>query len=189
MSGLQVLIVGASIAGPSTAYWLAKAGAKVTIIERFSHLRTGGQAVDIRTEGVSVMRKILGMKEQVQAHSTREEGVCFVREDGRPYGVTRATGDPDRQSLVSEYEILRGELSKILFELTKDNEHINYVFGEQIASIHHDPTGFGPITVDFAHGLPRLKYDLVVACNGATSRTRAMGMGCAVRDHIIPTNC
>ena len=46
---LKALVVGASIAGPMTAYWLAKAGATVTVIERFSALRLGGQAVDIRT--------------------------------------------------------------------------------------------------------------------------------------------
>ena len=46
MSGLNVLVVGASIAGPMTAYWLAKAGANVTVIERFPELRTNGQAID-----------------------------------------------------------------------------------------------------------------------------------------------
>lgn len=61
MSNLNVLVVGASIAGPATAYWLAKAGAKVTVIERFPALRTSGQAIDIRTAGVAVMRKMPGM--------------------------------------------------------------------------------------------------------------------------------
>jgi 2-polyprenyl-6-methoxyphenol hydroxylase-like FAD-dependent oxidoreductase len=42
MSKLKVLIVGASIAGPTAAYWFAKAGASVTVIERFPTLRTNG---------------------------------------------------------------------------------------------------------------------------------------------------
>jgi 2-polyprenyl-6-methoxyphenol hydroxylase-like FAD-dependent oxidoreductase len=189
MSGLKVLVVGASIAGPSTAYWLAKAGAKVTIIERFSELRTSGQAVDIRTVGVSVMRKMSGMEALVRAKSTQEEGVSFVREDGRPYGTIRATGNPDQQSLVSEYEIFRGDLAKVLFDLTKNNENINYVFGEQIASMQQSETDDGPITVEFANGSTTSEYDLVIGCDGATSRTRAMGLGCGVRDHIVPTNC
>jgi 2-polyprenyl-6-methoxyphenol hydroxylase-like FAD-dependent oxidoreductase len=188
MSGLKVLVVGASIAGPTTAYWLAKAGAKVTVIERFSHLRTSGQAVDIRTAGVSVMRKMEGMEEKVRAKLTQEEGVSFVREDGRPWGVIRATGNPDRQSLVSEFEILRGNLSRVLFEMTEKNKNINYVFGEQIASMQHSESDDGPITVEFANGLASSAYDLVVACDGATSRTRAMGLGCGVRDHMIATN-
>jgi 2-polyprenyl-6-methoxyphenol hydroxylase-like FAD-dependent oxidoreductase len=189
MSGLKALVVGASIAGPATAYWLAKAGIKVTVIERFPNLRTGGQAVDIRTAGVSVMRKMSGMEDQVRAKSTQEEGVSFVREDGRSYGTIRATGNPDQQSLISEYEIFRGDLSKVIFDLTKHNENINYVFDEQIASMQQNEAKDGPITVEFANGLRTSEYDLVVGCDGATSRTRAMGFGCGVRDHIVPTNC
>lgn len=67
MSNLKVLVVGASIAGPTAAYWLAKAGANVTVIERFSKLRTSGQNVDIRSCGVTVMRKMPGMEEAVRA--------------------------------------------------------------------------------------------------------------------------
>lgn len=67
MSNLNVLVVGASIAGPAAAYWLAKAGAHVTVIERFPYLRTSGQNVDIRSCGVTIMRKIPGMEETVRA--------------------------------------------------------------------------------------------------------------------------
>jgi len=63
------------------------------------------------------------------------EGMSFVRDDGRPYGTIRATGNPDQQSLVSEYEIFRGHLAQVLFDLSKDNENVQYVFGEQIASM------------------------------------------------------
>jgi len=46
----------------------------------------------------------------------------------------------------------------------------------------------GPLTIEFMNGTPTSEYDLVVACDGATSRTRAMGFGCGVRDHIHPVN-
>jgi 2-polyprenyl-6-methoxyphenol hydroxylase-like FAD-dependent oxidoreductase len=45
---INVLISGASVAGLNTAYWLAKYSFKVTIIERSSHIRSGGQALDVR---------------------------------------------------------------------------------------------------------------------------------------------
>ncbi|KAF2824390.1 FAD/NAD(P)-binding domain-containing protein [Ophiobolus disseminans] len=188
MSGLKVLVVGASIAGPATAYWLAKAGARVTVIERFPRLRTGGQAVDIRTAGVSVMRKMTGMEAQVRAKSMQEEGVSFVRDDGRPYGVIRATGNPEQQSIISEYEILRGNLSQVLFDLTQNNDKIEYIFNEQIASMQQSTSLSGPVTVEFLNGTKTSDFDLVVACDGATSRTRAMALECGVRDHIVPTN-
>ena len=130
MSRLNVLIVGASVAGPTAAYWFARAGANVTIIERFPKLRTNGQNIDIRTVGVTVMRKMPEMEAAVRAKTTRMEGISFVHENGTPYATMKATGDPSQQSLVSEYEIFRGDLSQILFDLTKDNEKIKYVFGE-----------------------------------------------------------
>ncbi|GAB7336977.1 hypothetical protein MBLNU457_g2398t2 [Dothideomycetes sp. NU457] len=188
MPPLNVLVVGASIAGPATAYWLSRIGARVTVIERFSQLRTGGQAVDIRTVGVSVMRQTAGMEALVRARSTREEGVSFVREDGRPYGVIRATGNPDQQSLISEYEIYRGHLSKILVDLTQNNKQVTYIFNEQVASMRQNLSENGPVTVKFTNGTATSDYDLVVACDGATSRIRAMGLSCGVRDHVVPTN-
>jgi 2-polyprenyl-6-methoxyphenol hydroxylase-like FAD-dependent oxidoreductase len=188
MSNLRVLIVGASIAGPTAAYWFAKTGAKVTVIERFSQMRTSGQNIDIRTAGVSVMRKMPGMEEAVRANIVPIQGISLVRENGRPYGIMTATGNPDQQSLVSEFEILRGDLARILFDLTKNHENINYVFGEQIASMQQDDHSDGPVTVDFMNGTPSSQFDLVVACDGATSRTRAIGLGCGVRDYIRPVN-
>lgn len=187
MSKLKVLVVGASVAGPTAAYWLAKAGAHVTVVERFPRLRTNGQNIDIRTTGVTVMRKMPGMETAVRAKIAPLEGFAIVREDGRPYATIKASGDPDQQSPVSEYEILRGDLAQILFDLTKDRGNIKYVFGEQVTCMHqHDD---GPVKVSFANGLPASEYDLVVACDGATSRTRAMGLGCGVRDHVNPQNC
>ncbi|KAL2151703.1 hypothetical protein VTH82DRAFT_6801 [Thermothelomyces myriococcoides] len=200
---LRVLVSGASIAGPATAYWLAKAGARVTVLERFPHLRTGGQNVDIRTVGVSVMRKIPGMEEAVRSKTVHMNGISFIDGHGRPYATIGASGNPDQQSLVSEYEILRGDLARILFNMTESNPNITYVFGEQIASFSpttpsSDTTTTaaaaaaaataatsGPVTVRFANGrLPTQEYDLVVGADGVWSHTRALALNCSPRDHM-----
>ncbi|KAF2018144.1 FAD/NAD(P)-binding domain-containing protein [Aaosphaeria arxii CBS 175.79] len=187
MSRLNVLVVGASIAGPTTAYWLAKAGANVTIIERFPSLRQNGQNIDIRNVGVTVMRKMKGMEAAVKARLAPIDGFSWVDASGKPFGTMTPSGDPNEQTLVSEYEIYRGELSNILYEMTRSNERIKYVFGEQVASIQQNNNG--PVTVEFANGLlPVSTFDLIVACDGATSRTRALGFECGVRDHITPMN-
>ena len=189
MAGLKVLVAGASIAGPATAYWLARAGHQVTIVERFPTLRDGGQNIDIRTAGVTVMRKMPGMEEAVRAKVVPIEGLSFVRSDGRPYGILRATGNPDQQSVLSEYEIFRDDLARILFDMTINNENIKYVFGEQVVSIKQCEKSSGSVKVGFANGMPSAEYDLVVACDGATSRTRALGLGCDARDYTKSTNC
>lgn len=191
MSNPRILIVGASIAGPTTAYFLSRAlpNSSITVIERYPHLRPGGQNIDIRTAGVTVMRKIPGMEAIVRSKILQLDGLQIVRANGRPYGTLRATGNPDQQSLLSEYEIYRGDLSQILVDYSKERASVNYVFDEQIASIQHNEKTDGPVTVEFKNGkLPPAQYDLVVACDGATSRTRALGLNCGVRDHIKPIN-
>ena len=189
MSQLKVLVVGASIAGPTAAYWLARAGAHVTVIERFPQLRTAGQAIDIRSTGVTIMRKMPGMEPAVRAKNTSIVGMSFVRDDGTPYGTITSTGNPEQQSLISEYEIFRGDLGRVIYDLTKDNESIKYIFNEQIASMQQSEKEDDPITVEFTNATPTTTYDLVVACDGSHSRTRAMGLNCGVRDHIDPSNC
>lgn len=188
MSQFRALVVGGSIAGPTAAYWLARAGASVTIIERFPELRRGGQNVDIRTTGVTVMRRMEGMEPAVRATLHELEGLSFVTGDGRPLATMRTTGDPDSQFLLSEYEILRGDLSHVLYDLTKDDERIRYVFGEQVQSIKQSSSGDSPVTVEFMYGTPSTEFDLVVACDGATSRTRAIGFDCDVFDHVERLN-
>jgi 2-polyprenyl-6-methoxyphenol hydroxylase-like FAD-dependent oxidoreductase len=188
---LRVLVVGASIAGPAAAYWFARAGAKVTVIERFPQLRTNGQAVDIRTVGVTVMRKMAGMEAAVRAKLAPIKGISLVDTAGRPFATIQPTGNPDQQSIVSEYEILRGDLSKILFDLTKNNPNITYIFGEQISSIqYHSPDDTNsPVTVTFTNGhLSPTVFDLIVACDGAASRTRALAFDCPVRAHTHAIN-
>ncbi|KAF1939219.1 hypothetical protein EJ02DRAFT_425050 [Clathrospora elynae] len=70
-----------------------------------------------------------------------------------------------------------------------DKENIDYVFGEQIVSMQQNDMDSSPVTVEFATGSKTSEYDLVVACDGATSRTRAMGFECSVREHVVPINC
>lgn len=189
MPQLRVLIVGASIAGTSAAYWFSKAGAKITVIERFAEFRLTGQNVDIRTVGVEVMRKIPGMEAAVRAATTTMDSIAFVDARGRSFGTIGATGDPDQQSLVSEYEIFRGKLANILYQYTKDDSNVRYIFGEQLASLTPQGEGEnGPVAVEFVNGHAAEEFDLIVACDGATSRTRALGLGCGVRDHIYATN-
>ena len=135
------------------------------------------------------MRKMPGMETAVRAKTTQLEGMSWVREDGRPYGVLRPTGNPDQQALISEYEIFRGDLAQILFDMTKDHPNIKYVFGEQVASLQQSEKEVMPSTVEFTNGLPASAFDLVVACDGASSRTRAMGLDCGVRDYTESVNC
>ena len=74
MANLRILVVGASIAGPMAAYWLAKAGANVTVIERYPSLRKGGQVVDVRHSGVTVVRKVATLEAALLANAAPLQG-------------------------------------------------------------------------------------------------------------------
>ncbi|KAK5659742.1 hypothetical protein OQA88_953 [Cercophora sp. LCS_1] len=186
MSGLRVLIVGASIAGPTAAYWFARAGANVTIIERFPALRTAGQNIDIRTVGVTVMRRMPGMEPAVRSKTIPLTGITLHGTNGAPIGTLLPTGNPDQQSLISEYEIYRGDLSQILYDLTSSHPRVTYMFNTQITTLNQrDPST--PITVSFTNNTTQ-EFDLIVAADGSNSRTRAMAFSCPVIAHTSPQN-
>ena len=67
-----VLVSGASVAGPTLAYWLRRYGFEVTVVERTPELRKGlgGHAVDLFGPAVDIA-EWMGILPQVQATRTR----------------------------------------------------------------------------------------------------------------------
>jgi 2-polyprenyl-6-methoxyphenol hydroxylase-like FAD-dependent oxidoreductase len=61
-----VLISGASIAGPSLAYWLNRCGFRPTVVEKASTVRPGGYPIDLRGIAVEVIDR-MGLLSQVRA--------------------------------------------------------------------------------------------------------------------------
>src|SRR5665213_1600669 len=55
---MNVAICGAGIAGPTLAYWLAKAGIQSTIIERSPTLRSGGYVIDFWGLGYDIAEQM-----------------------------------------------------------------------------------------------------------------------------------
>ncbi|KAK4496164.1 hypothetical protein PRZ48_012144 [Zasmidium cellare] len=186
MADKKILIVGASVAGPMAAFWLAKTGADITVIERHEAMRDGGQNVDIRTTGVTVIHKVPEMEARIRAAAAPLAGMTVLGSKGQSILTIKGSGDPKQQSLMSEYEVFRDRLSGIIYDFTKDLPNVRYVFGEQVKSMSQDEKG---VDVEFLNGnLPQSRYDLVVAADGATSRTRALAFNCKVRDHMSSMN-
>lgn len=74
MSQLRVLVSGASVAGPALAYWLVRAGCKVTLVERASSLRIAGQGIDVRDTARDVIKR-MGIFQRMLDKSSHEEGI------------------------------------------------------------------------------------------------------------------
>ncbi len=169
VSGIRVLVAGASIAGPALAYWLRRRGAEVTVVERAPALRPGGQAVDARGVAKEVIRR-MGLDAAVRAACTETAGAYTVDVDGNVLETYRADDDGG-DGYISEIEILRGDLSRVLYDATRDD--VEYIFGDRIAEFAQDADG---VEVAFAGG-DRRRFDLVVGADGLHSALRAMVFG------------
>lgn len=162
-------MAGASIAGPALAHWLRRRGAEVTVVERAPELRPGGQAVDARGVAKEVIRR-MGLDAAVHAARTETAGAYTVDVDGNVLETFRADDDGG-DGYISEIEILRGDLSRVLYDDTRDG--VEYVFGDRIAELTQDADG---VDVAFARG-DRRRFDLVVGADGLHSALRAMVFG------------
>ncbi|EPS42067.1 hypothetical protein H072_3959 [Dactylellina haptotyla CBS 200.50] len=178
MSGLKVLIAGGGIAGPSLAYWLSRTGARVTIIERSPQRRSSGQQVDIRGIGVTLMKK-MGIEAAVRAVTVRESGTQMIDVNGKTkVFFPAAPSGTGKQSITSEFEIMRGDLVDILYGLTEGKENVDHLYDTSIEKFTQDDESDpnGKVHVTFNNG-QTADYDLVVGADGTGSRTRRMMLG------------
>ena len=164
---MDVLISGASIAGPVTAYWLRRSGFRVTVVERAPALRkTGGHAVDLFAPALDIVER-MGLLDQVVARRTGTERMVVLRE-----GARRPT-TIDLGKLMAGFsrrhvEIMRDDLGEIFYDATRDD--VEYVFGDHVTGIGDD----GEVT--FANGRPR-RFDLVIGADGLHSGVRGLVFG------------
>lgn len=167
MTQKKILISGASIAGPTLAFWLNRFDFVTTIVERADSLRLGGQNVDIKGAAQKVAQ-LMGIEDEIRAADTGELGVRFVNKDD----ITKAELPKGESNIgTSELEILRGDFVKILYKHTKDN--VEYIFGNQITELHEFKDG---VKVTFKNGEER-NFDLVICADGIRSRTRSLIFG------------
>ena len=159
----RILISGASIAGLTTAHWLARHGFHPTIVERAPGLRPGGNGVDLRDQAVDIAEH-MGIMPQVRAAATDVQGTKFVDANDRSVARIDMTG-------VSEAEIMRGDLVALLHQATGPG--VEYIFGDSIRRLEQDGDG---VTVTFDHADTR-RFDLVIGADGLHSTVRRLAFG------------
>lgn len=163
----KILISGASIAGPALAFWLNRKGHSVTIVERASAPRPGGQAIDVRGAGLTVLSR-MGLRDAVARRRTVLDGVSAVDNDGREiWRSTEETLSGGRFDS-GDIEILRDDLAEIL--LSKIRIDVRLVYGDSIAAIAENPAG---LEVRFENS-GQETYDLVMGADGLYSNVRRL---------------
>jgi len=164
---VRILISGASISGPVSAYWLTRYGFAVTVVERAPQLRkTGGHAVDLFRPAMEISEK-MGVLPQIEALATGTTRLTMYRQGARRpahVDITKVTGIASDRHV----EIMRDDLSEVYYSASRDN--VEYLFGDSITSISPD----GNVT--FEHAAPRT-FDVIIGADGLHSNVRRLVFG------------
>lgn len=168
---MKVLIVGAGIAGIALALNLSKNGHSITVIERHNALRTSGLQVDLRGQGIQVL-KLMGLDAAFRAHSVPERGMQVVDAAGKRWGYFPVNNSgKGKQAFTSEYEIMRADFCKIMYE--ECGSGVEFRFGTTLKTLEERNAG---VHVSFGDGREEM-FDLVVGADGQWSQTRRMVFG------------
>ncbi|WP_078277814.1 FAD-dependent monooxygenase [Mycobacteroides franklinii] len=167
---MRVLISGASVAGPTLAFWLARYGFDVTVVERApSPRKSGGHAVDLFKPAMDIVEK-MGVLDRIEAHEAGTDIISIQREGRR--GLVEL---PEAliTSAVSQrhIEIMRDDLSEILYDASSPTAE--YIFGDSITALTEEPTG---VHVSFDKA-PDRRFDLVIGADGLHSNVRSLVFG------------
>jgi 2-polyprenyl-6-methoxyphenol hydroxylase-like FAD-dependent oxidoreductase len=185
---LNILIVGAGVCGPTLALLLQRSNPKhaITVIERSPSLRTGGQQVDLKAQGVPIMRR-LGLLGTLKDYCVKESGMELVDNNGKSlmqFGVTKAEEKGRTFELTSESEFMRGDFVRMMYDSSLQDRKaleareereggLTYEFGKTVTALEQSSE---TVTVTFSSGETK-DYDLVVAADGQGSRTRQFAFG------------
>ncbi len=166
---MDVLIAGASMAGLSAAYWFARLGHHVTVVERSDGLRPGGAPIDVRGQALGTAER-MGVLQRIEA-----EKVLI----GEPMPVLDGSGAQvaslDLRWFANEtdrdVEITRDRLNRILFEAVPRT--VEFRFNTGVTAIADGPDG---VTVGLADGR-QARCHLLVGADGLHSSVRRLAFG------------
>src|SRR3984885_2274507 len=125
MKNKNILISGASVAGPALAFWLHRYGFHPTIVERAPAVRPGGYAIDFRGASLRVLEH-MGLRPEVEHRQTRIGAITIVDRNNR-----KVASMPDGFTS-GELEILRGDLARVFHEATRSTTE--YIFDDSIVA-------------------------------------------------------
>src|SRR5262245_21187843 len=161
---MNILISGASVAGPTLAYWLNRYGMRTTVVERAETVRPGGHAVAFRGTAMGVLEQ-MGILDELRAHATQSGDSTVVDADGNRIATMPG------EIFAGDLEVLKTDLTRILYDLTKNDTE--YVFGDSVTALTQDAAG---VRVEFEHNAPRA-FDLVIGADGLHSAVRELAFG------------
>ncbi|HTQ14065.1 MAG TPA: FAD-dependent oxidoreductase [Rhizomicrobium sp.] len=174
---MKAVICGAGISGLSLAWWLARDGWDVTLVERAPGPREEGYMIDFFGSGFDAADR-MGLLPRLREVAYTVHEVVFEDGQGRP--KARLSYDDFRRALKGRLlSMMRGDIERVLFAALP--EQVTIRWGATIAEIRNSPRG---VRVTLGDGKV-LEADLLAGADGIHSQVRERIFGPArqfVRD-------
>jgi len=171
---MDVLIVGAGIAGATVAYWLRRAGHRPILVEQSPMLREGGYLIDFWGAGFEVAER-MGIVDEVMRRGIRYERADQVDGSGHRFASLDASAFV-RRSGDGYVTIARGDLASIIYTTLSQplpGEPVELLLGEEVRAL--TDTG-DRVRVELTRSGTR-DVDLVVGADGLHSSIRRLTFG------------
>ncbi|KFX94056.1 hypothetical protein O988_06497 [Pseudogymnoascus sp. VKM F-3808] len=169
---MKVIIIGAGIAGLTLAWWLAKDGWDVVVLEHARGPRGIGYAIDFFGSGYDVAER-MGLVEDLRKLEVPFKAVEFKGPLGQSHGqIDYATAAKFVKGRL--FTILRGDLEAVLHEVVSKIPNIKVHFRETVNAIEERPDG--AVTAHIRSGGTE-EADLVVGADGIHSQVRRLILG------------
>jgi 2-polyprenyl-6-methoxyphenol hydroxylase-like FAD-dependent oxidoreductase len=160
IGSLHIVVVGAGTGGAASALLLARAGARVTIVERVAEPRAVGAGIALAANGLAVL-ECLGLGDALAAVGCTVRTPRIVDARGR---LLYDLPEPTPRVLM----LRRSDLHGLLMDALAREPRVEQRFGVEVVGARSD----GTVQLDDAR---RLAGDLVVGADGVHSRIRAAG--------------
>lgn len=170
VQGMQIVVAGAATAGAATAILLARAGARVRVVDRVARVRPVGAGIALASNGQAVLERL--QLNALLADATRVAGARIVDASGR----TLLAPPPG----VDVRIVTRAALQDALQETMRNTPGVTLAFDATV----EEATPDGRVIVRHGASGQReaMQADLVVGADGVHSRVREQGrFGASVR--------
>ncbi|WAS93648.1 FAD-dependent oxidoreductase [Nannocystis punicea] len=163
LSQLHVLVVGGATGGAATALLLARAGARVTLLEKVAQPRAVGAGIGLAENGLAVLESI-GLGPAIAAQGRAIETPATVDARGR---LLLAPPRPTPRLRM----IRRSELQGLLLDALAAEPRIERHFGADVIGAERD----GRVIARVDGKTVEHRADLVVGADGVHSQIRTVG--------------